>query len=64
MKFNVPDMSCAHCSGAIEKGIAAIDPGAAVITDLAARTVTVVTARSATEIAAAIKAAGYDVAAA
>ena len=60
MKFNVPGMNCGHCTAAITKGIAVVDPNATVQTDLATHTVTVASERSATEIAAAIKSAGYD----
>lgn len=62
MKFHVPDMSCGHCTAAITKEIAALDPAAKVATDLDARTVSVETAQADNAVAAAIKAAGYDAA--
>ena len=39
--FNVPGMSCGHCTSAIEKAIKAIDPTAMVSFDLGARNVEV-----------------------
>lgn len=60
MKFHVPEMSCGHCTAAITKEIAALDPAAKVVTDLNARTVDVETAQADGAVAQAIKAAGYD----
>lgn len=60
MKFSVPKMSCGHCTTAIEKSIAATDPTAGVSCDLQSHNVTVTTGKSAADIAAAIKRAGYD----
>ncbi len=39
MKFTVPEMSCGHCKAAIEKAVAAADPGAKLVVDLEAKTV-------------------------
>ncbi|MCK0141960.1 heavy-metal-associated domain-containing protein [Aliiroseovarius sp. F20344] len=39
--FNVPDMSCGHCTGAIEKAVKTADAGAVLSFDLEARTVNV-----------------------
>jgi copper chaperone len=41
MKFHVPDMSCSHCTAAIEKGITAADAMAQVTNDLSSKTVEV-----------------------
>ena len=41
MKFSVPGMDCGHCTAAIKKGIAEVDPNATVQTDLETHTVTV-----------------------
>jgi copper chaperone len=60
MKFHVPDMSCGHCTAAITKEIAALDPAAKVTPDLTSRTVDVDTAQKDDAIAQAIKTAGYD----
>ncbi len=59
-KFSVPDMSCGHCTAAIEKQIKAADPAARVECNLDDHTVTVQSALSAEALAAAIKEAGYD----
>lgn len=39
MKFHVEDMSCGHCTAAIEKAVA--EAGGHAVTDLAAHSVTV-----------------------
>ncbi|WP_018000306.1 heavy-metal-associated domain-containing protein [Paracoccus sp. N5] len=39
MKFRVEDMSCGHCTAAIEKAVA--EAGGRAVTDLAARSVSV-----------------------
>ncbi len=38
MKFTVSEMSCGHCRAAIEKAVAAADPGAKLVVDLEAKT--------------------------
>jgi len=58
--FNVPDMSCGHCSATITKAIVAIDAGAKVACDLATHRVTVAGATaSEAALIATMKAAGY-----
>ncbi|MBN7783782.1 heavy-metal-associated domain-containing protein [Ponticoccus gilvus] len=59
MKFNVPEMSCGHCTAAIEKAVTAADPGASVACDLTERTVTVDSRLDAGAIQTALKGAGY-----
>ena len=59
MKFYVPDMSCGHCTAAIEKALKAIDPNATVDTDLTSKTVTIISAQDAATLQAALKEAGY-----
>ncbi len=61
--FNVPEMSCGHCTAAIEKAIKAIDPTANVSCDLGSRTVAVESFLSERAVSEAIRDAGYDVAA-
>jgi copper chaperone len=61
MTFTVPDMSCGHCKAAIEAAIA--DAGGRATVDLTQRTVTVEGLDQA-RAADAIRAAGYDIAAA
>jgi copper chaperone len=60
MNFNVPKMSCGHCTAAIEKAITAADPNATVACDLETHRVSVASILSATDLGAAIKDAGYD----
>lgn len=62
MRFRVPDMSCGHCTAAITKEIAVIDPAAEVSTDLDARTVEVSTPQTDGAVIEAIKSAGYEAA--
>lgn len=58
--FSVPDMSCGHCTAAIEKAITAIDPTAKVSCDLGARTVEVDSTLTERALADAIREAGYE----
>ncbi|MDF0603451.1 heavy-metal-associated domain-containing protein [Psychromarinibacter sp. C21-152] len=60
MDFKVPEMSCGHCTAAIETSVKAADPAASVACDLGARRVRIDSALTPEELAAAIKAAGYD----
>lgn len=60
MDFSVPDMSCGHCTAAIEKAVKTADPAAAVQCDLANRKVRIDSGSAPDQIAATIKAAGYD----
>lgn len=62
MQFNVPEMSCGHCTAAIETSINAVDPDAKVTCDLAQKRVEVATALSQADVKAAIRQAGYDAA--
>ncbi|SFE03742.1 heavy-metal-associated domain-containing protein [Roseivivax sediminis] len=59
MKFSVPDMSCGHCTAAIEKELKAKAPGATVSCDLGSRIVEVMGAEP-DQVQAAIRDAGYD----
>jgi copper chaperone len=59
-KFNVPDMSCGHCTAAIEDSVLDADEGAEVICDLDTHTVTVNSVLDPGAIRAAIKAAGFE----
>lgn len=61
--FTVPDMSCGHCTAAIEKAVQAIDPTATVSCELGTRTVAVESFLSDRAVSEAIRNAGYDVAA-
>lgn len=59
-KFSVPEMSCGHCTSAIEKEIKAADPAAEIICDLTDRTVNVQSNLASDALLAAIKEAGYE----
>lgn len=59
MRFQVPEMSCGHCTSAIEKSVKAADSSAEVQTDLGTRTVEVTSTLSPEVISLAIKDAGY-----
>lgn len=59
IKFNVPDMSCGHCVGAITQAIKAVDPMAEVKADLATKTVTVESKTPTARIAQVVDDAGY-----
>jgi copper chaperone len=61
--FTIPEMSCGHCTAAIEKAIKAIDPTATVSCDLGTRTVAVESFLSDRAVSEAIRDAGYDLAA-
>ena len=60
MRFSVPEMSCGHCTASIEKSIKAIDPAAAVSTDLEEHSVSVDSKLPAADVLQAITDAGYD----
>lgn len=60
MRLNITNMSCGHCSAAIEKAIASVDPAAEVKVDIPSRTVDVDTRLDAKTLVGAIRAEGYD----
>tara|TARA_R110002094_G_scaffold210888_1_gene181269 strand:+ start:1093 stop:1287 length:195 start_codon:yes stop_codon:yes gene_type:complete len=60
MIFNVPKMSCGHCTSSIEKSIKATDASAVITTDLETRQVTVVSTLPLADIQQAIVDAGYE----
>jgi copper chaperone len=59
IKFNVPDMSCGHCTAAIEKAVTGADDTAELAFDLEARTVTVTSALDETTLALLLEREGY-----
>ncbi|QIE47737.1 heavy-metal-associated domain-containing protein (plasmid) [Pseudohalocynthiibacter aestuariivivens] len=63
-RFDVPDMSCGHCTATIEKAIKAIDPAAKVVCNTGTRKVDVESILSEYALSEAIRNAGYDVKAA
>ena len=60
MEFKVPDMSCGHCTAAIETSVKSADPAASVDCDLGERRVRIESTLSAEQVGAAIRDAGYD----
>lgn len=60
-RLNVPDMSCGHCTAAIEKAIMVIDPTAKISCDLDTQIVDVESFLSERAISEVIRNAGYDV---
>ena len=59
MRFTLPDMSCGHCRGAVEKAVAGVDPDADTTVDLPNRTVDIRSTKPEDDIAGALRAAGY-----
>lgn len=59
-RFDVPEMSCGHCTAAIQKAIRMADPMAELDCDLAARVVSVDSALDDETLVIAMKEAGYD----
>ncbi|MBN9434334.1 MAG: heavy-metal-associated domain-containing protein [Bosea sp.] len=59
LKLNVPDMTCGHCAGVVEKAVRAVDPAATVTVDLSSKLVTIDTAVSIAAVSGAIQQAGY-----
>jgi copper chaperone len=59
-RFTVPEMTCGHCTAAIEKAVAALDPAARVACDLETHGVTVTSDLPVDALQAAIRDAGYD----
>lgn len=60
MKFSVPDMSCGHCTSAIEKAVKSKAPEAEVSCDLSDHTVAIEGVVPAETAEAAIREAGYE----
>lgn len=63
LRFQVDGMSCNHCVQAVTKAVRGVDAKAEVEVDLAAASVTVRGSDRRDDLAAAIEAAGYNVAA-
>jgi len=59
IRFNVPDMSCGHCSGVITKALKALDADATLAFDMHNRIVEIGTSRAADDVLAALTKAGY-----
>ncbi len=59
MRLSIPDMSCGHCKAAVEKAVAAVDPGARVLVDLTSRSAEVTGNAPPEEVLRALAAEGY-----
>jgi copper chaperone len=59
--FTVKGMNCGHCTQAITKAIAGLDPQAKVDTDIPKQTVTVTSGLDRKQLSDAIVDAGYDI---
>jgi copper chaperone len=57
--FQVDDMTCAHCVGAVEKAVKGVDAQARVEIDLPTKLVRIDSAKPASLFVSAIEAAGY-----
>ena len=57
--LNVPDMTCGHCVGAVEKAVRSVDPEAKIAVDLEAKTASIESTIGAEAFIAAIEDAGY-----
>lgn len=62
IKLSIPDMSCGHCTGVINKTVKDLDAAAVVNFELATRTATVSTSADPDEVCDALAAAGYPAA--
>ena len=59
IEFNVPGMTCGHCTRAVTEALMEVDPQAKVEVDLASKRVTVESARERAVLEAALAEAGY-----
>ena len=60
--YSVPDISCGHCKQAIETEVSAVAGVTSVVADVDTRMVTVEGEASESDVTAAIREAGYEVA--
>lgn len=60
LKLKVPDMSCGHCAGTIEKAVKSVDPAARVTIDLKVSMVAIDSTAGTEAISSVIRSAGYD----
>ena len=59
LNLKVPDMTCSHCAGTVEKAVKGVDPKAVITVNLSSKLVTIDTAASAAAVSDAIQQAGY-----
>lgn len=59
LKLNVPNMTCSHCAGNVEKTVKSVDPEAQVRVDLNTGLLTIVSDKQSDRFSEALVAAGY-----
>jgi copper chaperone len=59
IEFNIPDISCAHCVGVVQKAVKAVDAAATVDVDIASKKVRIESAAEKSTLANALVAVGY-----
>lgn len=59
IEFEIKDMSCGHCVGAVTRAVKTLDAQADIKIDLGSKTMTVESAQSRESLAAALTDAGY-----
>ncbi len=59
IEFNIPHMSCTHCVGRVTRALQEVDPMAQVKVDLATKQVRIESSHAVSELAEALKTAGY-----
>lgn len=59
-KFNVPDMTCGHCAGTVQRAVKLVDAQAEVTVDLGKKLVAVRSSAAQQSIGEAIRKAGYE----
>lgn len=59
-RYKVPEMTCGHCAGVVEKAVRSVDPKAQVTVDLGSQEVAVESSAGEAQIADAIRSAGYE----
>ena len=59
-KFNVPDMTCGHCAGMVQRAVKLVDAQAEVRVDLGRKLVEVRSSAAQERIGEAIRKAGYE----
>jgi copper chaperone CopZ len=59
IEFNIPDISCAHCVGVVEKAVKAVDATATVEIDIPTKKVRITSTAEKSTLANALVAVGY-----
>lgn len=59
LEFNIEDMTCSHCAGAITRAVRQVDPDAVIEVVIAEKRVAINSVAPVTVLVAAIQAAGY-----